>query len=128
EVVTMETNIGAASRLFLKTELNDVPTLLIDFGSISTDITIYDKNLVVTGTVSAGSDNFTEAIAQKLGVTQAEAQIIKTKYGLGLSKKQQAIKEALQPMLDQLLKEIRRIIRYYEERFGSQRKISQVVT
>ena len=128
EVVTMETSIGAAARLFLKTELTDVPTLLIDFGSISTDITIFDKNLIVTGTVAGGGDDFTARIAEKLGVTKAEAHIIKTKYGLDFSKKQKDIKEALSPMLELLLKEIRRMIRYYEERYGSTKKISQVVT
>jgi len=128
EVVTMETSIGAAVRLFLKTELNDVPTILIDFGSISTDITIFDNNLIVTGTVAGGGDNFTATIAEKLGVTKPEAHIIKTKYGLDLSKKQKDIKEALNPILEQLLKEIRRMIRYYEERYGSSKKIIQVVT
>lgn len=128
ETVAIETTIGAASRLFLQAEQSDVPTVLIDLGSLSSDITIYDKGLVVTGTVLGGGDNFTQVIAEKLGVTREEAHVIKTKYGLGLSKKQKEITECLTPILDQMLKEIRRMIRYYEERSGTQRKIGQVVT
>jgi type IV pilus assembly protein PilM len=128
EVVTIETTIGAASRLFVQAEQSDVPTVLIDLGSLSSDITIYDKGLVVTGTVPGGGDSFTHVIAQKLGVTKEEAHIIKTKYGLGLSKKQKEITESLEPILNQMLKEIRRMIRYYEERSGTERKIGQVVT
>lgn len=128
EVVAVETTIAAASRLFRQAEQSDVPTVLIDLGSLSSDITIYDKGLIVTGTVAGGGDSFTQAIAAKLHVTKQEAHVIKTKYGLGLSKKQQEITDSLSPILDQMLKEIRRMIRYYEERSGTERKIGQVVT
>jgi type IV pilus assembly protein PilM len=130
ELIAIETNISAASRIFVNAEQSDVPTILIDFGSVSADITIYDKALIVTGTVAGGGDNFTNLIADKLGVTTQEAHIIKTKYGLGVSKKQREITDSVTPLIDQLLKEIRRMIRYYEERSGSSenRKIGQVVT
>lgn len=128
EVVAVETTISSASRLFVQAEQSDIPTVLIDLGSLSADITIYDKGLIVTGTVPGGGDSFTAAIAETLGVTRAEAHIIKTKYGLGLSKKQKELTQGLSPILDQMLKEIRRMIRYYEERSGTDRKIGQVVT
>lgn len=128
EVVGIETTIAAGGRLFLQAEDSDIPTVLIDFGTLSADITIYDKGLVVTGTVAGGGDDFTNLISSTLGVTKQEAHIIKTKYGLGLSKKQKQITEGLMPTLEQMLKEIRRMIRYYEERSGTERKITQVVT
>lgn len=128
EIVAVETTIAAASRLFMQAERSDVPTVLIDLGSLSSDITIYDKGLIVTGTAAGGGDSFTHAIAEKLHVTNEEAHVIKTKYGLGLSKKQKEIGDSLDPILDQMLKEIRRMIRYYEERSGTERKIGQVVT
>jgi type IV pilus assembly protein PilM len=128
EVVAVDTTIGSATRLFMQAEQSDVPTVLIDLGSLSSDITIYDNALIVTGTAPGGGDSFTEAIAGKLKVTPQEAHVIKTKYGLGLSKKQKEITEGLAPILDQMVKEIRRMIRYYEERSNTQRKIGQVVT
>jgi type IV pilus assembly protein PilM len=128
EVVAIETTISAAGRLFIQAEQSDVPTVLIDLGSLSTDITIYDKGLVVTGTVGSGGDSFTNLISEKLGVTKQEAHVIKTKYGLGVSKKQKEITEGLKPVLDQLVKEIRRNIRYYEERSNTDKKIGQIVT
>lgn len=128
ELVAIETTISAGSRLFLQAEQTDLPTVLIDLGSLSADITIYDKGLVVTGTVPCGGDSFGAAIADALKVTRQEAHIIKTKYGLGISKKQREITASLQPILDQMIREIRRMIRYYEERSGTQHKISQVVT
>lgn len=128
EPVAIETSIGAATRVFLQSEKSDEPTVLIDFGSLSTDITIYDKTDIVTGTVAGGGDDFSSRIADKLDVSPKEAHIIKTKYGLSVSKKQREITEALKPDLDQLFKEIRRMLRYYEERYGSAHKVNQIVT
>lgn len=128
EAVLIETTIAAAGRLFVQAEQSDVPTVLIDLGSLSSDITIYDKALIVTGTVPGGGDSFTSLIADGLGVSKQEAHIIKTKYGLGVSKKQKDIVTSLTPILDQLSKEIRRMIRYYEERSNTDKKIAQVVT
>jgi type IV pilus assembly protein PilM len=128
EAVNFETTISAAGRLFVQAEQSDVPTVLIDMGSLSSDITIYDKGIVVTGTVPGGGDNFSEMIASKLGVTKQEAHVIKTKYGLGVSKKQKEINEVLSPILTQLVKELKRMIRYYEERSGTEQKIGQIVT
>lgn len=128
EAIAMEPTISAAGRLFTQTDDNDTPTVLIDFGSISADLTIFDQKLIVTGTVQGGGDNFTELIAKSLKVTTEEAAIIKTKYGLGVSKKQAEIVAAIDPVLKQLVKEIRRMIRYYEERSGNNKKIGQIVT
>lgn len=128
EAVAIESTIGSAARSFQSTNTHNIPTILIDFGSITTDITIFDKTLVVTGTVPGGGDTFAEKISTALGVTRSEANVIKTKYGLDFSKKQKEITAALKPFLDQLLKELGRMMRYYEERFGSSSKLDQVVT
>lgn len=128
EVIAIETTIAASGRLFLQAENSDNPTVLIDFGTLTADLTIFDGGLIVTGTVPGGGEDFTNAIASKLKVTLQEAHIIKTKYGLGVSKKQTEITDGLSPLLQQMIKEIRRLIRYYEERSGTERKINQVVT
>lgn len=128
ETVGIQTTIDAAGSLFLHDKQSDVPAVLIDFGSLSADITIFDKHMLVSGTVSGGGEVFTDRIRETLKVTQAEAQIIKTKYGLGASKKQAEIKSALDPVLSQLAQEVRRMIRYYTDRYGDGRAISQVVT
>mgnify|MGYP006172537263 CR=1 FL=1 len=98
------------------------------FESVSADITVHDKAVIVTGTIPQGGDTFTELIAKKLKVSTEEAHVIKTKYGIGKSKKQSELLEVVRPSIDQLAKEIRRMIRYHEERSGSEQKIGQVVT
>lgn len=129
EVIAMEPTTGASNRLFSYTDEHNVPSVLIDFGANATDITIFDNNLVVTGTISGGGQHYTNAIKEALNVTDQEAHTIKTKFGLNRSKKQTEIKAALKPYTEDLVKEIKRMIRYYEERVNDQRKkIGQVVT
>ena len=127
EAMILQTSSGAGAHLFARDPQSDIPSLLIDFGSDSADITVYDNGTAVTGTVACGSELLTTAIARELGVTDKEATLIKAKYGLSLSKKQEQIERALDPTLSLLIKEIKRTVRYYEEHANDKRKISQVV-
>lgn len=127
ETVAIQTSSGAGAHLFSRDSQSDLPSVLVDFGSGSADITVFDKNPIVSGTVACGGEEVTDLICRALSVTRREAIIVKTKYGLGYSKKQQQIEKALEPSLSVLIKEIQRSVRYYEERSKSKRKIAQVV-
>jgi len=127
EAIVLQTSSGAGVHLFGRDLQSDVPSLLIDFGSDSADITVYDNGPVVCGTVACGSDLLTTAIATELGVTDKEATLIKARYGLNLSKKQAQIHKALSPTLSLLTKEIKRNVRYYEEHAHDERRISQII-
>ncbi len=127
EAVLIETTMSAAGRLFSRDSHSDVATVIIDFGTLSCDISIFRNAVLVTGTVPSGGLVFTRSIAQKLKVSEAEAATIKTRYGMATSKKQGEIVTALSPILAQLAKEIQRMIRYYEERYGTDHPIGQVI-
>ena len=107
---------------------SDAPAVIIDFGAQSCDISIFDKHTLVTGTVQGGGVNFTDAIQEKLGVSHEEANLIKTRYGLGPSKRQAELKQAVDPTLEKIVKEIRRMLRYYQERYDDKHPISQLIT
>lgn len=128
ETILIETTLNASSRLFAQDAQSDIPTVIIDFGSLSADISIFDKHVLVTGTVRGGGENFTQSIKNELNVTREEAGLIKTRYGLSASKRQAEIMKALEPTLKEIIKEIHRVIRYYEERYGTERTIAQVIT
>ncbi len=127
ETAAIETSINAGTRLVMHAENTDVPTLIIDFGSKSTDLSIFDKVLRVTGTVGQGGDNMTDAIAKSLGVTKSQAHTIKTKYGIDASKKQKQVIEGVQPVLDKLVAEIKKMDRFYQDRSGKDSKLEQVI-
>lgn len=127
EAVLIQTTSSAGVRLFTHDSHSDLPAVLVDFGSDSADITIYDHGPIVSGTVACGGEQITQLIASSLSVSEREAVIIKTKYGLALSKKQKQIEAAIEQPLSLLVREVRRTIRYYEERSKSKHPISQVV-
>lgn len=127
ETVVLQTSSGAGAQLFMRDDQSDIPSLLIDFGSDSADITVYDHGPAVSGTVACGSELITAAIARTLGVSDKEATLIKAKYGVNLSKKQFEIQAAIDPILGLLIKEIKRTVRYYEEHANDKRQISQVI-
>ncbi len=127
EPVLVESTMNAVGRLFARDKQSDVPSVIIDFGSISADISIYDHGIVTTGTVDGGGQSFNNAIEKVLGVSSAEANIIKTKYGLGRSRRQSEIQSALQPILEKITVEIKRLVRYHTEHYGEGRPLQQVV-
>jgi len=128
EPVLIETTMSAAGRLFSHDYQSDVPTIIIDFGSLSSDISIFDSIMLTSSTVQGGGEIFTQSIKKALDVSEEEAHIIKTRYGLGVSKRQNELKACLEPLFEQIIKEIKRLIRYYEEHYGLDRPIKQLVT
>ncbi len=127
EVSILETSIGAVSRMVMHAERTGIPTLIIDFGSVSSDLTVYDTTIRVTGTTDTGGETITKLIADKLGVTPRQAYTIKTRYGLNPGKKQKEIAEALDPFLKKLNSEIKKMIRFYEDRASDQKRVEQVI-
>lgn len=127
EAVLFDTAIGASARLFSYDKQSSIPSVLVDFGANNTDITVFNKGLVVTGTVAYGGDNITNTIVRTLGVTPREAVMLKSKYGLSKSAVQDQLLQAAEPSLNLLMKEIRRTIRYYEQRYSKEEPIEQIV-
>jgi type IV pilus assembly protein PilM len=128
ETILIEPTLSSSGRLFSIDDTSDEPAFIIDFGSLSSDISIFDKHMLVTGTVQGGGEIFTNTIKKKLGISLEAAGLVKTRYGLSKSKRQDEINNALEPILQQIVTEIHRMLRYYEERYGSERPIGQIIT
>lgn len=128
EPVLIETTMHAATRLLESEKPVDGPTMIIDFGSLSSDISLSEnRKILVMGTVQGGGESFTQAIKKALDLSSEAAGLIKNKYGIGVSKKQKEIVAALEPTLAPIVKEIERTQRYYQDRFSSKEAISQIL-
>lgn len=130
EPVAFEPTINAASRVVKMVGLSKTETaIIVDIGTITTDIAIYDKSLMVTSTVSTGGESITDLIAQNLHLNKDQAEDLKNEYGISYSERQQRIIDAVKPSLDTLTEGIQKSIRYYHERAAkSGGEISQVIT
>ena len=127
EAALLETTISAVTRIVTHSDRTGVPTLIIDFGAVSSDLAVFDQTIRVTGTAEWGGETITQDLAKALGVTGRQAYTIKTRYGLNPGKKQAEIGKALEPMLTKLMAEIKKMTRFYEERSDKEAHIEQII-
>jgi Tfp pilus assembly PilM family ATPase len=91
-------------------------------------IAITDKGkLRVTGGIAIGGNDFTVAISKHLNITIENAHQLKTLNGLSAGARREKIQEALSPSLSRITAEIRRVMRYYDERISNERKLAQLL-
>lgn len=123
-----EPSINAVARVLEVTEEGHLSTLILDIGAASTDIAVLDGGVIrVTGSVGIGGNTFTLDIAKKLGVALENAHQYKVLNGLTPGPRQAKITAALTPSLSRIAVEIRKVIRYYNERLANNRKIEQLL-
>jgi type IV pilus assembly protein PilM len=126
--VMIEPGINSVARVLEATEEGHLTTLIVDIGPASTDIAVLAGGAIrVSGGLTVGGNTFTLDIAKKLGVPLENAHQLKVLNGLSAGPRQAKITAALQPSLQRILTEIRKVIRYYNERLSDDRKLEQVL-
>ena len=126
--IVAEPSINAVARVIEATEEGHLSTLIVDIGPASTDIAVLDKGAIrVTGGIGLGGNTFTLDIAKKLNIALENAHQLKVLNGLSAGPRQAKISAALKPSLQRIITEVRKVIRYYNERLNDDRKIEQVL-
>lgn len=124
----VEPSMSAVARLLKYTEDGSLPTVIVDIGPASTDIAVLDSGAIrITGGVPVGGNTFTLNIAKKLGITLESAHQLKVLNGLNAGPRQQKIKNSIEPSLQKIMTETRKVMRYYNERISDDRKIEQLL-
>lgn len=114
---SMEMGLGANIRALRKPR--DVsPVLVVDAGSVATDMAIVTDTIRLTTTVSIGGDTLSAALYRRLKLKPDEAEEVKIKFGIAPSGLQPKIQSALATPLKSLASEINKLLKYYEERSG----------
>lgn len=126
--IIVEPGINAIARVIETAEEGHLPTMIVDIGPASTDIAVFDKGAIrVSGGLGIGGNTFTLDIAKKLGVALENAHQLKVLNGLSAGPRQAKITSALEPSLQRIAAEIRKVIRYYNERVSENFKIEQLL-
>ena len=126
--IMVEPGINSVARILETSEDAHLPTLIVDIGQASTDIAVFDGGAIrVSGGLGVGGNTFTIEIAKKLNVALENAHQLKVLNGLSAGPRQAKITNALQPSLQRIVAEIRKVIRYYNERLNENFKIEQVL-
>ncbi len=125
--LVIETELIAAARALLGNNPFPPPTLIVQFGSTTTDFAIFADGLVLlTRSIATGSMALTRTIAQSFNFDIAQAEEYKKVYGIlpdQLEGKQFSI---LKPIIDVMLTETKRVIQSHEIQ-NPQRPIKRVV-
>ena len=126
--VLIEPSINSVGRVLTTTEDGTLPTVIVDIGPANTDIAIMDRGSIrVTGGVPIGGNTFTLDIAKKLNISLENAHQLKVLNGLNAGQRQQKLKGALDPSLQKIIVETKKVMRYYIERLNTERKIEQLL-
>lgn len=129
DLALVQTNIRADAQLCSAYEYTSAESgyLIVDVGGNSIDIGILDTTLRVTGTVDKGGNNFTDAIARELNISRSKAHTLKVTKGIAAGKHQEKVLTAVTPILDEVVKEIKRMNRFYSERIQEGSVPSQIL-
>lgn len=127
EAIMVEPSISAVSRLLMSTEEGHLPTVIVDVGPANTDIAVLSGSIRVTGGIAVGGNTFTIDIAKKLNVPLENAHQLKVLHGLNAGPKQLRILSAVEPNLKRVLNEVKKVMRYYNERIDPTKKLEQII-
>lgn len=136
--IVFEIESLAISRALIKNEITASPFLLLDFGATKTRFIVFSGQTVrFTSSISVSSQNFTEIISRNLGLSLAEAEKLKIKYGMeervrlkikkGISqrkKEEGEVFEALLPAMVDLIQQIKKRLDYYQTHVSHEHLLS----
>jgi type IV pilus assembly protein PilM len=127
EVASIESSLSAVTRALIAASPLQKVTLVADIGSAAIDLTVHDKVIRLTDTIAMGGDTFTAQLVKDLQITQEQANEIKFKFGIGPSGLQPKIVASLSEPLKKMCDEMRRVIKYYQDRTSGNRKIESII-
>jgi type IV pilus assembly protein PilM len=116
EVVSLSVESLSLARAILKK--SDRQSLIMDIGTLSTSLNFFDSNdcAQMSVIIPLAGQNFTDAIKTKLNLEGPDADDLKAKFGFKDSSENN-IRPHVLPVLDEMVKEVKDAINYYEATF-----------
>lgn len=114
--VALELESQAMARSLISKADHDQTVLIVDISSQQTNFVIVeDGNVKYTSSIPIAGNSFTESISKNLGISFDDAEKTKREQGLVADIKKGNIRQAILPLLDNIIDEIRNVIRYHAE-------------
>jgi type IV pilus assembly protein PilM len=127
EAAMIDSSLSSAMRAIQSATPLTKPTLVADIGSTSIDLAVHDKVIRLTDTIAMGGDTLTAQLVKDLSLKPEQANEIKYKFGIGPSGLQPKVMASLGAPLNKMCSEMRRVIKFYQDRSEHRRKIETIV-
>jgi len=117
EVVSLCVESLSLARTILKSSPKQ--SLIMDIGSKATNISFFDSNdkISMSVTIPVAGESMTEAVNNGLKLEKAEAEALKIKLGFK-NDKENTVRPIILPVMEEILKETKEAIEYYERTFN----------
>jgi type IV pilus assembly protein PilM len=127
--VAIELESHATARALISQQAREFATLIIDMSTTITSFVIVSGSgyLEYTSNVPIGGNNLTESIAAKLGIDLKEAEKLKIESGLLGDSKKGNVKQAILPILDNLVDEIRNVVSFHKDHSNLSKPVNKIV-
>lgn len=127
EIESLEISSSAVARSMIPMNRTNKATLIIDIGSRSSDIALFEHDIRLAGSATVGGDDFTHALVTSLGISEHQANEVKYKFGIGPSGLQPKIMEAISPQLHNVSAEIKKVTKFYKDRTEGEQEVEAVI-
>jgi type IV pilus assembly protein PilM len=118
-VVAFEPDSMALARALVPPD-NNLPQLLLDIGSVSTDLVVSVGQVPhLSRSIPTGQQAIVTAASQHLGIDANQAHQLVFKFGLGKDKLEDQVYSAITPVVDGLAAEIEKSIKFFQGRYPS---------
>ena len=115
EVVSVETEVLSIARSVYLSDISAPTTMVLDIGSMNTNICIEENGvLVFSRTIATGGVSLTRAVANELSLDFNQAEEYKKTYGLDQTKLSGRVAQAIKPIFDVIVNEIKRAFAFYQ--------------
>lgn len=126
-VASIETEVLSVIRGVVKD--SSFPTsLLVHLGALNTSLAIVQNGMLVFNyTIPLGGMAMSRGIATDFGFNQQQAEEYKRVYGLSDKNLGGKVKKAIDPILTEILSEVKKSMAFYHEKYKNQAPISQIL-
>jgi len=126
--LAMELESQATARALTDELTLQKTVLIVDLATKQASFIIVDKGVIeYTSSIPLAGNALTESIAASMGVGKSDAEQMKRRLGLLSSENNNAVRSAILPILDQIIDEIKNVVRFFEEHNADHRAIGQII-
>lgn len=126
--LAMELESQATARALIAGNDLEKIVLIVDMANSQTSFVVVDKGVIeYTSSVAVAGDAITESIARGLGMSKSDAEQVKRATGLASEAKESRVRASILPILDNVVDEIKNVIRFFEEHDAQHREIKDII-